>query len=136
MANKFIVSTYRFHTKEQNKLLVVGHFLEDMIGDNEIKVQLDKTEIPFDMEEKKRVLGGGVVDIVAHGVIHGINREQDVPFLRRVDLHHGVTGFPVLLVHLGLERGGLYGVAAVEPHTVIDVLSVKGSSTHFDYLLS
>ena len=82
------------------------------------------------------VLGGGVVDIVAHGVIHGINREQDVPFLRRVDLHHGVTGFPVLLVHLGLERGGLYGVAAVEPHTVIDVLGVKGSSTHFDYLLS
>ena len=104
-------------------------------GDGEEALAMAVREKP-DLILADIVLGGGVVDIVAHGVIHGINREQDVPFLRRVDLHHGVTGFPVLLVHLGLERGGLYGVAAVEPHTVIDVLGVKGSSTHFDYLLS
>lgn len=60
MSNKFVVSTYRFHTKENNKLLVVGHFTEDEIGTNELSVQLDSKKVSFEIEEKKRILGGGV----------------------------------------------------------------------------
>ena len=62
MSNKFVVSTYRFHTKDKNKLLVIGHFLDDEIGNNELKIKLDKEEISFVAEEKKRVLGGKVAN--------------------------------------------------------------------------
>lgn len=59
MKNKFIVMTYRFHTKDKNKFLVIGWFRENTIGSNELRVCLDKKKIHFTMEEKDFV-GGAV----------------------------------------------------------------------------
>ena len=59
MKNKFIVMTYRFHTKDKNKFLVIGWFQENTIGSNELRVCLDKKKIHFTMEEKDFV-GGAV----------------------------------------------------------------------------
>lgn len=59
MENKFIVMTYRFHTKDKNKFLVIGWFRENTIGSNELRVCLDKKKIHFTMEEKDFV-GGAV----------------------------------------------------------------------------
>lgn len=59
MKNKFIVMTYRFHTKDKNKFLVIGWFRENTIGNNELRVCLDKKKIHFTMEEKDFV-GGAV----------------------------------------------------------------------------
>lgn len=59
MKNKFIVMTYRFHTKNENKFLVVGWFRENTIGNNELRVCLDKKNIHFSIEEKDFV-GGAV----------------------------------------------------------------------------
>ena len=42
MKNKFIATTYRFHTKDKNKFLVIGWFRENTIGNNELRVCLDK----------------------------------------------------------------------------------------------
>ena len=36
MKNKFIATTYRFHTKDKNKFLVIGWFRENTIGNNEL----------------------------------------------------------------------------------------------------
>ncbi len=58
MNNSFKTTLCRFHTKERNKLLVVGYFEEDVIGENEISVQFDGNDIPFEVQEVKRVLGG------------------------------------------------------------------------------
>lgn len=57
MKNKFIVMTYRFHTKDKNKFLVIGWFRENTIGSNELRVCLDKKKIHFTMEEKDFVVG-------------------------------------------------------------------------------
>lgn len=59
MKNKFIVMTYRFHTKDKNKFLVIGWFRENTIGSNELRVCLDKKKIHFTMEEEDFV-GGAV----------------------------------------------------------------------------
>ena len=59
MKNKFIATTYRFHTKDKNKFLVIGWFRENTIGNNELRVCLDKKKIHFTMEEKDFV-GGAV----------------------------------------------------------------------------
>ena len=59
MKNKFIATTYRFHTKDKNKFLVIGWFRENTIGSNELRVCLDKKKIHFTMEEKDFV-GGAV----------------------------------------------------------------------------
>lgn len=59
MKNKFIAMTYRFHTKDKNKFLVIGWFRENTIGSNELRVCLDKKKIHFTMEEKDFV-GGAV----------------------------------------------------------------------------
>ena len=45
MKNKFIATTYRFHTKDKNKFLVIGWFRENTIGNNELRVCLDKKKI-------------------------------------------------------------------------------------------
>lgn len=57
MNNNFIVTTCRFHTKEMDKLLVVGYFDENSMGENEIFAQLDKRNIQCEVEEKKRTSG-------------------------------------------------------------------------------
>ncbi len=56
MDNCFIVTGCRFHTKEKNKLLVIGHFEKNVIGENKLLVQLDQQEVPFVLEEKERLL--------------------------------------------------------------------------------
>lgn len=56
MNNNFIVSSCRFHTKEKNKLLIVGYFDENLIGKNRIFVKLDQQDVTFEIEEKERML--------------------------------------------------------------------------------
>ena len=56
MNNNFIVTTCRFHTKEKDKLLLVGHFDENDIGDNKLVAQLDGQELLLEMQEKERLL--------------------------------------------------------------------------------
>lgn len=56
MSNNFIATTCRFHTKEKDKLLVVGYFDENDIGDNKLVFKLDKEELSFEIEEKERLL--------------------------------------------------------------------------------
>lgn len=51
MKNKFYVTLCRFHTKEENKLLIAGWFHQNAIGDNQLLVCLDKKKIPFSIEE-------------------------------------------------------------------------------------
>lgn len=58
MDNKFRVSTYRFHTFEKNKLLITGFFDLDDIGEQKITVKLNRQELAYEIEEKKRLVGG------------------------------------------------------------------------------
>lgn len=56
MSNNFIVSTCRFHTKEKDKLLIIGYFDENDIGENQLTVQLDQVSLPFEIQEKERLM--------------------------------------------------------------------------------
>ena len=51
MNNNFIVTTCRFHTKEKDKLLVVGYFDENDIGDNKLTFQLDGEQLSFETQK-------------------------------------------------------------------------------------
>lgn len=51
MKNKFYVTACRFHTKEENKLLVTGWFHQNEIGENQLLVCMDKKKLRFSMEE-------------------------------------------------------------------------------------
>lgn len=51
MKNKFYVTLCRFHTKEENKLLIAGWFHQNEMGENQLLVCLDKKKIPFSIEE-------------------------------------------------------------------------------------
>lgn len=51
MKNKFYVTTCRFHTKEENKLLIVGWFHQNEIGDNQLLVCLDKKKLRFSVDQ-------------------------------------------------------------------------------------
>lgn len=60
MNNNFIVSLCRFHTKEENKLLVVGYFDENVMGENKLSVSLDEAELSYEIEEKERMSSDSV----------------------------------------------------------------------------
>lgn len=60
MINEFKACVCRFHTKDNCKLLITGHFEEDVIGNNILYVKLDGKELELDVEEKKRISGGYV----------------------------------------------------------------------------
>ena len=55
MKNNFIVTLCRFHTKEKNKLLVMGYFDENFMDQNELSVRLDGKELSYTIDEKKRM---------------------------------------------------------------------------------
>ena len=63
MNNNFIISAYRFHTKEKNKLLIVCYFEEDLIGENKLAVQLDQKNIECFWEEKERMLTNTISEL-------------------------------------------------------------------------
>lgn len=54
MDNNFVILSYRFHTKEKDKLLVVGNFVNNLIGENKLSVRLDQQEIRCSLEERER----------------------------------------------------------------------------------
>lgn len=56
MNNNFIISACRFHTKEKDKLLVVGYFEENLIAENKLSVRLDSKDVACLLEEKERML--------------------------------------------------------------------------------
>lgn len=56
MSNNFTVSTCRFHTKEKDRLLIVGYFDNDDIDKNHFDVQLDQETISCEIEEKGRLM--------------------------------------------------------------------------------
>lgn len=56
MSNNFIVSTSRFHTKEKDRLLVIGYFDDNDIGENQFNVQLDKETLSWEIQEKGRLV--------------------------------------------------------------------------------
>lgn len=56
MNNNFIISVCRFHTKDENKLLVAGYFEENLIGKNKLSVYLDGQDMKCSLEEKERML--------------------------------------------------------------------------------
>lgn len=58
MNNKFKVTVCRFHTKQKDRLLIVGSFEEDVIGDNQLSLQLDSQEVSFELDERKKLTGG------------------------------------------------------------------------------
>ncbi len=51
MENQFCVTICRFHTKAENKLLIIGWFSQNGINENKLLVCLDKKKIPFTMEK-------------------------------------------------------------------------------------
>lgn len=57
MNNNFRVTQYRFHTKEKNKLLIIGYFDENLIGENELAARFNKQELPIQIEEVKCLFG-------------------------------------------------------------------------------
>ena len=50
MENQFCATICRFHTKAENKLLIIGWFSQNGINENQLLVCLDKKKIPFTME--------------------------------------------------------------------------------------
>lgn len=56
MSNNFTVSTCRFHTKEKDRLLIVGYFDNDDIDKNHFDVQLDQATISCEIEQKGRLI--------------------------------------------------------------------------------
>lgn len=52
MKNRFVVTACRFHTKEKNKVLIMGWFWENQINDNRLSVILDKKKLTFVTEER------------------------------------------------------------------------------------
>lgn len=52
MKNTFVVSACRFHTKETNKVVIVGTFQKNLIGDNQLIVLLDKRKLTYTLEER------------------------------------------------------------------------------------
>ena len=58
MDNRFRVSTYRFHTLDSNKLLVIGFFETGDVGESRLIIKLDKQELSYTFEEIKRLEGG------------------------------------------------------------------------------
>lgn len=67
MENQFNVTICRFHTKVKNKLLIIGWFCENEIGENQLLVCLDRKKLPFSMEEIK--IGGTSLRTRKNGVI-------------------------------------------------------------------
>lgn len=57
MENYFVASACRFHTKEDNKLLIVGYFEKNVIGENKLHVRLDNQELEVEISEKDRQMG-------------------------------------------------------------------------------
>ena len=58
MKNSFVLTTCRFHTKDNNKLLVAGYFEDNEINENRVCAQLDDEEIFCEIVERRRVFGG------------------------------------------------------------------------------
>ncbi|CUX33733.1 glycosyltransferase family 2 protein [Clostridium sp. C105KSO13] len=57
MKNKFVVTACRFHTKEKNKILIMGWFWENQMNDNHISILLDQRKLSFTAEERDAVIG-------------------------------------------------------------------------------
>ncbi|MEE1314236.1 MAG: glycosyltransferase family 2 protein [Faecalimonas sp.] len=58
MKNDFAVTGCRLHTKEKDKLVIIGYFTENLQGENRLLVQLDGTELAFEMEERRHLFTG------------------------------------------------------------------------------
>jgi len=57
MENNFVTSGCRFHTKEKNKLLIIGYFEKNAMEENVLSIQLDGKDIPFTVDESTRQMG-------------------------------------------------------------------------------
>ena len=55
MENIFLVSVCRFHTKNSKKVVVIGNFSHNLIGDQKLIVTLDGEKLPCTIEEKELV---------------------------------------------------------------------------------
>ena len=77
-----------------------------------------------------------LVHIVRQRVVLAVDSDQDAALLGGTVFQNSFAGLPVDLIHIALESGGSFGVAAIEPQTVIDIFCIKGSSAHINYLLS
>ena len=55
MENIFYVSICRFHTKDKRKIVVVGNFNRNLIGDQFLIPALDGQELTYKIEEKDLV---------------------------------------------------------------------------------
>lgn len=53
MENTFYVTGCRFHTKEKNKLLIIGYFRNNEMGDNRLSVVLDKDQLTYTLEKRR-----------------------------------------------------------------------------------
>lgn len=51
MKNVFLVSRYRFHTKDKNKMLIIGWFRENLMGDNKLYVVMENQRLNYQIEE-------------------------------------------------------------------------------------
>ena len=45
MENKFLVSACRFHTKNDQKIVVIGTFQKNLIGDQQVTATIDKKKL-------------------------------------------------------------------------------------------
>ena len=57
MENNFVTSGCRFHTKEANKLVIVGFFEKNEMDNNKLIVQLDGKDLPYTIDESTRQMG-------------------------------------------------------------------------------
>lgn len=53
MKNSFYVTACRFHTKEKDKLLIIGYFMNNEMGDNRPIVMLDHERLDYVSEERR-----------------------------------------------------------------------------------
>ena len=53
MENKFLVSVCRFHTNDNQKVVVIGTFQKNLIGEQKLTAVMDKKKLPCRMEERE-----------------------------------------------------------------------------------
>ena len=53
MENKFLVSVCRFHTNDNQKLVVIGTFQKNLIGDQKLITVMDKRKLQCHLEERE-----------------------------------------------------------------------------------
>ena len=53
MENKFLVSACRFHTKNDQKIVVIGTFQKNLIGDQQVTATIDKKKLSCTLEERE-----------------------------------------------------------------------------------